>query len=172
MPTKSIKVVLGVENVGGGPTTVSIDMDGTPVFSNTVAETGPVAQGTPGPTTEFTFEIDINQLPLGSDPSVENRIFTITPSGGDILIDEFSANYTKYWTGDPAVKVIGTADDFQELQIVAQPLWDGVADLTRYNINENYDADPPTGPGQLLINDGEACQVTLAVTLYNDGNSY
>lgn len=169
MTTKTIKVLLQAKSATANPLNLEIKMDGVTVFNNTVTDTSVLTPGVTNPNTSFTFDVDVGDLIPNSGVPTVTKTFTVTPTGGDIKIEQFTSNYTLWFenTGTPEnpqmTTIYGNATDFWTMNITAQPTWDGQALTQRYN----FVANTNTGPGELVINNGEACEVVVAVPLYN-----
>jgi len=58
---------------------------------------------------------------------------SITIQNGSATLIPTKANYTGYLANNASIYVPGSAADYQGVRIASQPLWDGVADLNRYN---------------------------------------
>ena len=163
MTTKTVKVILQAKSATANPLSLEVKMDGVTVYNNTVADTSVITPGVTNPNTTFTFEIDVDDLVPNSGTTTVTKTFTVTPTGGDVKIEQFTSNYT-LWFDPSGAAVNGNATDFWPMNITAQPTWNGQALTQRYN----FVANTNTGPGELMINNDEACEVVVAVPLFND----
>jgi hypothetical protein len=173
MSTKQIKIEYQVQNLAGNLDNVTIQLGTTTLFAGSLEETGSVFQSNPpsGSTGEITFDYDIVDWALNSDLLVTTPI-SITVSGGTFMIDTVSANYTLHnvnvGTAETPVWQLqaGTVDSFVVLDIQSQPLWNDVADLSRYNYALSQENN--MGPGQVLVRNGETATFDLGVTKFNN----
>ena len=162
MTTKTVKVFLQAKSATANPLNLEVKMDGVSVYNSTVADTSVLTPGVTDPNTSFTFDIDVDTLVPNSGITTVTKTFTVTPTGGDVKIENFTSNYT-LWFDPSGTAVNGNATDFWTMSITAQPTWNGQALTQRYN----FVANTNTGPGELVINNGEECEVVVAVPLYN-----
>jgi len=172
MSTKQIKITYQLQNLAGNLNNVTIQLGTTTLFAGSLEETSPVFQSEPpeGPIGEITFDYDIVDLSVYSD-LVINTPISVSVSGGTFMIDNLLANYTVQSINVGTVETpiwqpqAGTVDNFVTLNISSQPLWNGVADLSRYDqsFNQEY-----AGPGQVLTNNGETVTFDVAVTKFNN----
>ena len=173
MATKKMNILFQVKNTSEIPNTVEITLDGTTVYTGTLPETGPIITGGDSPTvTNITFDIDVPVATINSQ--ISNMAFTTTVTGESIQIEDISTNYnlSKTNTGTQEapvwVQVAGTDTAFTTTNIVSQPLWNGVADFARYNIEYNNGPTQITGPGEVLLNNNETVAFDVAVADFNN----
>lgn len=137
----------------------------------------------------ITFDVDVPDYPSPEptfDPLVllENSqaylkdAFVILPvelscSNGAIVIANFTSNFNGYYEFSQgtsitkSVWVTGSADKTQFVDIVSQPLWNGVAKKDRYDIEYNQGPAQVTGPGALYLAAGETATFDIKVPKYN-----
>jgi hypothetical protein len=173
MATKQMNISFQVQNTLESTNTVTITLGGTTVYTGTLPETGPVIiGGDSNPVTNITFDIDVPVLTsVGNFYST--LAFSAAVTGATVQIEQIATNYnlSRNNTGTAEapqwVLVAGNNTEFALTNIVSQPLWNGQADLNRYNIEYN---NGPTifGPGQVLIFNGETVAFNLAVANFNN----
>lgn len=169
MTTKQIKIICECEYNPDSIAEIVVSVDSVQVWSGSPSQTGPVSALPGAADTQFTFDLDVPNLVGWPEPSYDARSFSFTVTNGTFKIVNILNNYNiiNNYVGTPPVleSTAGSAGVFEILQISSQPLWNGVADLERYNIDVNY---PNGGPGAVLINDGETCVFNVDVQRYND----
>jgi hypothetical protein len=92
--------------------------------------------------------------------------FSITIENGTVTLLKSKANYTGYIQSVPEISSIygpGSLSDYQSLWFASQPLWNGVADLSRYDFDET---NPELGP--LEIKNNETVTYQLSMTQWAD----
>jgi len=95
--------------------------------------------------------------PVTVSITIENGTATLFPS---------KANYTGYIYSIPNISstyVPGSSSDFQGLWFASQPMWNGVADLTRYDFANTF---PETGA--IEIKNNETVTYQLSMTQWAD----
>jgi len=161
-----------VQNAPGNTNTVEIALNNATVYTGSLPETGPIITGGDSYTlTNVTFDIDV---PVTTGNSVTTTMaFSAVVTGGTVQIEDIEANYsissTNTGTEEEPVytPVAGTADKFAIVNIVSQPLWNGVALVDRYNIEYNIGPIQITGPGEVLINGDETVEFNIEVPNFN-----
>lgn len=174
MPTKQIKMRFQVSSDNDTTANVVITTNGSQVFSGALAQTTTAivpedVQDNTEPYREVTFDVDVpeisNALPMNEQ--VTNISTVITCSGGNIALQSALSNWNmtiiqgaaNTWQLKP-----GTADSYVLLDIPLAPLFDGVEDLSLYNIADNYQI---TGPGAVIITQPTVATVVHAVPAYS-----
>jgi len=177
MATKQLKLTLQAQPLGGSDVTVVVTVDGEVKFNQTVPEAGPIVLNQPNPNEYIEIDIDVPVLDVidyANVPSTVTLPVSISSTNGAIKIDYFSDNFFLGWQESPPasnnfVQVAGTASTWHEpCEIVSQPLWNGEALLNRYNIEYNNGPAQVTGPGEILIENGETVTFDLKVNKFND----
>jgi len=173
MATKKMNISFQVKNTSEIPNTVEITLGGTTVYTGTLPETGPIITGSDShAVTNITFDIDVPVTTV--DSLTSNMAFTTTVTGASIQIEKITTNYnlSQINTGTQEAPVweavAGTDTAFAITNIVSQPLWNGVADLARYNIEYNNGPILFTGPGEVLLYNNETIGFDVAVANFNN----
>lgn len=179
MGTKQVKMEFQVAANDGALAQVTVTAGGTQVFSGSLAQTenplpGQVYNDT-APFSLVEFELDVADMPVPPGPSnsygqwVTSTDITIAVSGGSVCLQETLANYTSQIvevtppTTPPTYQTVtGDAATFATLRYATQPVWTPTA-VGRLDIADNVD----TGPGSLLLLDGESVAYQVAMTLYS-----
>ena len=179
MGTKQVKMEFQVAANDGALAQVTITAGGTQVFSGSLAQTENPLPGqvyndsTPFSLVEFELDIDNMPVPAGNGNShgqwVTSTDITIAVSGGSICLQDTLANYTAQWvevippTTPPTYQALaGDASTFNTLYFATQPVWTPAV-VGRLDLADNVD----TGPGSLLLLDGESVAYQVAMTLYS-----
>jgi hypothetical protein len=176
MTLKATQFRFQVAAVDGISVQTNITIDGVPLWSGSLTQT--VSKVDVGqwkisdiPYSVAACEIDTPEV-VDNNPTWLNRLFTISVTGGDIVLTGISQSNNPIFekiphpTLDPPFYVFyagGNPDFSFQWDIVTQPLWDGQAILYRYNITKNLGI---TGPGCVLIKNGETCEFTAALFPY------
>ena len=117
----------------------------------------------------ITFDLDVADQPIPTYIAPTSYGAWVTPVDMSITIENGSAtliptktNYSCYLSNQ-LTYVPGSSTDYRILWIASQPLWNGVADLTRYNF-------PITNPetGAIPINNNETVTFQMSMTLWAD----
>lgn len=179
MGTKQVKMEFQVAANDGALAQVTITAGGTQVFSGSLTQTeNPLPGQVLSDSTPFSlveFELDVSDMPVPSGNSnsygqwVTSTDITIAVSGGSVCLQETLANYTAQIvevtpaTTPPTYQIVaGNASTFNTLWFATQPVWTPTC-VGRLNIADNVD----TGPGSLLLLDGESVAYQVAMTLYS-----
>ena len=180
MGTKQVKMEFQVAATDGELAQVTITAGGTQVFSGSLAQTvdsivsGDVHYYTePFSLVEFELNVDDMPVPPGTPDTynqwVTSTDITIAVSGGSVCLQETQANYTAMAvevtpaTTPPTYQVVaGNAATFATLRYATQPVWTPTC-VGRLDIADNVN----TGPGTLLLLDGESVAYQVATTLYS-----
>ncbi len=173
MATKQMNISFQVENAPETTNTVEITLNGTTVYTGSLPETGPIITGGDSYTlTNITFDIDV---PVANTASLTSTMtFSAAVAGGTVQIEDITTNYnfSSINTGTEEVPVLesvaGTNTAFAVTNIVSQPMWNGEADLDRYNIEYNIGPIQVTGPGDVLIYSDETVAFDVDVANFND----
>jgi hypothetical protein len=162
-----------VQNAPEMTNTVEITINGTTMYTGSLPETGPIITGGDSYTvTNINFNIDVPVATANSLTSIMS--FSAEVNGGSIQIEDISTNYNvSYIYTDTAEEpvweaVAGTNTAFRNTNIVSQPLWNGEADLSRYNIEYNNGPIQVTGPGEVPIYNAETVEFNIEVLNFND----
>jgi hypothetical protein len=179
MGTKQVKMEFQVVANDQASANVTITMGGKQVFSGALAQTQPVMPGQvtddQAPYALVEFDLDVADGPDQTAPTNTKNFWTtptavtIAVSGGSVCLQATEANYAGYLTPvsppttPPTVQfVFGDADTFWQLEYATQPVWTPTA-VGRLDITDNTN----TGPGSLLLLDGESVSYQVAMTLYD-----
>jgi len=168
MPNKTVKITLQAEPTGDQDVAVVITVDNVAVFNQTVPDVGPIELDVPDPSESFTFDLDV--AASANVGATETHSFAITVANGASKIETISCNFvaTQQQVGNVWNFVAGSADNFVICDIVSQPTWNGNVLLDRYDIQYNRGPIQVTGPGEVLIENGEVAVFDVAVHAYND----
>jgi hypothetical protein len=179
MGTKQVKMEFQVAANDGALAQVTITVGGTQVFSGSLAQTeNPLPGQVYNDATPFSlveFELDVTNMPVPSGNSnirgqwVTSKDITIAVSGGSVCLQETLANYSAQGsevtppTTPPTYQIVsGNASTFSTLWFATQPVWTPTA-VGRLDITDNTN----TGPGSLLLLDGESVAYQVEMTLYS-----
>jgi hypothetical protein len=174
MATKQMNISFQVQNAPESTNTVEITLNGATVYTGSLPETGPIiTTGDDSYTvTNITFDID---TPVATQDNLTSTMaFSAVVTGGTVQIEDISTNYnySKINTGTEAAPVwepvAGINTVFAVTNIVSQPIWNGVADLGRYNIEYNNGPIQVTGPGEVMAYSDETVEFDVAVANFND----
>jgi hypothetical protein len=173
MTTKQMNISFQVQNTLGSTNTVEIALNGATVYTGSLPETGPIISGGGSyDVTNITFDIDVPVATVGNTTST--LTFSAAVTGATVQVEQITTNYNisliNTGTDETPVweSVAGTDTAFATTNIVSQPQWNGVADLTRYNIEYNNGPILTTGPGEVLIFNGETVEFDVLVANFND----
>jgi hypothetical protein len=155
----------------------TITIDGNPLWAGSLDQTRPEVE--PGqltndmvPFSGAACQIDLPEV-QNNKPQKHNKIITISCTSGSIALVGINQQNNPMWEQvpnpndpeSPTYQYIGGNPNFSDFYgIVTQPLWNGVADLIRYNIE--YNLYNKTGPGTVVIRAGETCEFTAALWDY------
>jgi hypothetical protein len=179
MGTKQVRMEFQVAANDGELAQVTITAGGTQVFSGSLAQTvNPLPDIVLNNETPFSlvqFELAVDNMPLPPGASNDHGQWvtpvdvTIAVTGGNITLQETLANYSAAAveitpaTTPPTYQIVfGNATDFKSLWFNNQPVWTPPAE-DRLNYLDNID----TGPGSLLLLDGESVAYQVEMTLYS-----
>lgn len=171
MPNKTVKFTLQAEPNGDQDVNVLVSVDSVEVFNQAVPAMGPVELDTDEPSESFTFDLDV--AASGNVGATETRNFGITATNGTAKIRIITCNFSasSEQVGNVFNLVPGSANAFVVCNIVSQPTWNGNVLLDRYDIQYNNGPIQITGPGEVLIEDGEVAVFDVAVPAYNDSST-
>ena len=126
---------------------------------------GPLADGSD----VVTFDLDVVDQPIPTYIPPDNDGQWATPVAVSITFENGTAdllytkvNYTGYIT-QQGTYVPGSISNYVKLEFASQPLWNGVADLSRYDF---ADTNPELGP--LEIKNNETVTFQLSMTQWAD----
>ena len=168
MGTKQVKMKFQVVADDGISANVTVTVGGIQKFSGALAKTVEVMPGQvlydQTPFNEIEFDLDVADLPT---PTASSRTVltdvSISVTGGSITLQETKANYTVTSTpSEPPTKIPGNATEFYTLHFGTQPVWTPPA-TGRLLIADNSN----TGPGSLLLLDGESVAYQVAMTWFS-----
>jgi hypothetical protein len=83
---------------------------------------------------------------------------SITIQNGSATLIPTRANYTGHLANSDSIYVPGSSSDYQIVWIASQPLWNGVADLNRYNFEIT---NPETGAIPIYNNETVTFQQSM-----------
>lgn len=171
MPNKTVKFTLQSEPNGDQDVNILVTVDNVAVFNQAVPAMGPVVLDTQEPSESFTFDLDV--AASGNVGVTEIRNFGITATNGVAKIRNITCNFSasSEQVGNVFNLVPGSSNTFVICNIVSQPTWNGDVLLGRYDIQYNNGAYQVTGPGEVLIEDGEVAVFDVAVPAYNDSST-
>ena len=170
MTTKTIQMEFQVAANDGVSALVTVSAAGQQVFSGQLDQT---SNPLPGqimpddvPFSLVSFEIDVAEPAAGQ---IETPIdVVIAVSGGSITLQETETNYvSRIIPANPPTNsfastiIPGDATTFYTCRFANQPVWTPPA-TGRLNYEDNL----TTGPGSLLLLDGESCAYQEAVLFY------
>lgn len=176
MSIKTLKARFQVSNCSGslGQALVTIMANGTEVFSGYLDETvdsfpSQVLSGQT-PYSEAVFDLDVADWTPGTTEESVNIPMEFTCAGGDINLQDIVSNYCVNYATNPNdppnyIVIPGDAITFKSYNIDTQPLVNGVADLSRYNIADNFEK---TGPGTIFIFRGEIVSIGTYIQKFNN----
>lgn len=179
MGTKQIKMLFQVAATDGVAAQVTITSGGVQKFSGDLAQTvGTLIAGDVQDITEpystVIFDLDVPDQPVLHPKTPEEKAtpveLTIAVSGGNIGLQQTEANFSSVVVEvtpptDPVTYTLvpGNVDTFNTLNYATQPVWTKPV-TDRLIIADNVD----TGPGSLILLDGEYVTYQVSVWLYSD----
>lgn len=179
MGTKQIRMKFQVAANDGVAAQVTITSGGVQKFSGDLAQT--VATLIAGDVHYFTepespiiFDVDVPDQTVAHPKTPEEKEtpidITIAVTGGNIGLQETTANYSTIVVEvtpptDPVTYTLAPGDvsTFMTVNYATQPVWTPPC-YDRLNIADNVD----TGPGSLILLNGESVTYQIAVPLYSD----
>jgi hypothetical protein len=142
----------------------NIVMDGVPLWAGTLAHTQSSVDIGPWTNDETPYSsaaCEINTPEVVTNPQKLTKIFTISVTGGDIVLVGINQTNNPMFLNNVYA---GGNPDFSDMwDVDTQPLWNGQAILSRYTIDDNLGI---TGPGSILIKSGETCEFTAELWQY------
>lgn len=163
MGTKQVQMSFSVFTNPGETSNAIIFVDDVQKYN------GPLSDGSNG-SDVVTFDLDVVDQPIPTyiKPVTPGQWVTpvaisVTIENGTATLLYTKANYTSYLIDNESIYVVGSSTDYQTLCIASQPLWNGVADLSRYdfaNTNPEF--------GALLIQNNETVTFQLSMTQWAD----
>jgi len=173
MATKQMNISFQAENTPEMTNTVEIALNGATVYTGSLPETGPIITGGDSYTVNnITFDIDV---PVATANSLTSTMtFSAAVAGGTVQIEDITTNYNVSWINTGTAEapvwepVAGTNSAFAITNIVSPPMWNGVADVSRYNIEYNYGPTQVTGPGEVMVYSSETVVFDVAVANFNN----
>lgn len=177
MTLKTTQFRFQVSAADGVSAQATISMDGVQLWAGSLAHTRDMVEpqqwtNDDTPYSGADCEIDMPDT-VSNTPAEYSKLFTIFVRGGTaVLVGINQTNNPKYGQEpnpkDPSgpmitVYVGGNPNLDDNWEIITQPLWDGVADLSRYDISKNLGV---SGPGCLPIRNGETCEFSANLWSY------
>jgi hypothetical protein len=180
MGTKQIKMKFQVAATDGVAAHVTITSGGVQKFSGDLAQTVSTliasdVHSFTEPNSEVLFDVVVPDQTVAHPKKPEKKAtpvdITIAVTGGSIGLQDTDANYTSYAVEvtpptDPITYTLGPGDvnTFVEaLNYATQPVWTPPV-TDRLIIADNTD----TGPGSLILLNGESVTYQVSVPLYSD----
>jgi hypothetical protein len=162
MGTKQVQMSFSVTADSGKTVNAIVFVDDTQKYA------GPLSDGSD----VVTFDLDVidQQILTYVQPSPGGYWITpvavaVTIENGSATLIPTKANYTGHVanTVSTSTYVPGSSSDYQILCIASQPMWNGVADLSRYNF-------PITNPetGAIPIYSNETVTFQMSMTQWAD----
>lgn len=158
MGTKQVQMYFSVAANPGETVNAIVFVDDVQKYA------GPLANGSD----VVTFDLDvINQQiltyiqPTDSGEWITPVAMAVTIENGSATLIPTKANYTghiEYISDTSIIYVPGSSSDYQILRIASQPMWNGVADLNRYNFSIT---DPETGAIPIYSNETVTFQMSM-----------
>ena len=175
MGTKQVKVGFLIVADDQVSANVTIAFNGIQKWSGPLANTNNSIPGYDTPDVPYsyaTFDLDIQDtpvpllFPINEMSTAKDVTFTVT--GGDAIFKTMSSNYGVYGQEitpptDPVTYQVmpGTSTEFTEILPTAQPTWNDVPLLDRFNF-----ADGLYGP--MLVEPDELLEFPVQIEWYND----
>ena len=160
MGTKQVQMHFSVAAEPGKTVNAIIFVNDVQKYSGTLADVSDVV----------TFDLDVADQPIPTFISPTSYGQWVTPVAISITIENGTAtliptkaNYTSHLADQLITYVPGSSSDYQSLWIASQPLWNGVADLDRYNFAT---MNPELGAIPIYIN--ETVTFRLSMSLWAD----
>jgi hypothetical protein len=167
MPIKQIKQKFQIASYDSISTQVTITANESVVFSGPLSQTLKTISfdNFNAPAVEVIFDLDI---PLRTETEWENVSIPmeLTCTGGDLVLQDTSANYSRLVSGDPSdpttpISIPGTSTEYITCEIDSIPLLNGLED-SRHGTSST----PETYI--LMVKSGERTTFSVSVGLYND----
>jgi hypothetical protein len=169
MTTKQLKITLQAQPISGANVTCVISVNGTECFNQSVPECDPIVLNQTDPSETIQFDIDVPTWTAGNTAPTVTYPVSIAVTNGSIKIENFSNNFAARFDPTANTVIAGSVDTWQgPNEIVSQPLWNGQALLERYDITYNRGPNQVTGPGEVLVQNGETVTFDLEIEKYND----
>jgi hypothetical protein len=175
MGTKQVKFEFLIVAANQVSANVTIAFNGVQKWSGPLANTNDSIPGPDTPDAPYSnaiFDLDIEDTPvpwpnpIGTMSTAKD--ITITVTGGSAIFKTMSANYGIYWQEktpptDPATFQVmpGISTEFNDILPTAQPTWNDVPLLDRFNF-----ADGANGP--MLVEPDELLEFPVQIQWYND----
>ena len=172
MGTKQIKVgflIIANDQVSAN---VTIAFNGVQKWSGPLLNTNdsiPDYNTPDAPYSYATFDLDIQDTPVPlTNEMTTAKDVTFTVTGGDAIFKTMSSNYGIYSQEitpptDPVTYQMmpGTSTEFSQILPTAQPTWNGVPLVSRFDW-----VDDPWGP--MLVGPDELLEFPVEIPWYND----
>ena len=155
MGTKQVQMYFSVAANPGEIVNAIVFVDDVQKYAGSLADGSDVV----------TFDLEVvdqpipTYIPPGSDGQwITPVAIAVTIENGTAELLYTNANYTSYLTTQMSTYVPGSSSDYQILRIASQPMWNGVADLNRYNFSIT---DPETGAIPIYSNETVTFQMSM-----------
>ena len=158
MGTKQVQMYFSVAANPGETVNAIVFVDDVQKYA------GPLANGSD----TVTFDLDVvdQQILTYVQPNHYGQWITpiavaVTIENGSATLIPTKANYTghiEYISDTSIIYVPGSSSDYQILYIASQPMWNGVADLNRYNFSIT---NPETGAIPIYSNETVTFQMSM-----------
>jgi hypothetical protein len=155
MGTKQVQMYFSVTADNGESANAIIFVDDVQKYAGPLANVSDIV----------TFDLDVvdQQILTYVQPTyygywVVPVTVSITIENGSATLIPTKANYTGYLANNNSIYVPGSSSDYQRLWIASQPLWNGVADLNRYNFPIT---NPETGAIPIYSNETVTFQQSM-----------
>lgn len=160
MPTK--QVVIQLNAILPSPVAMSVNIDGTQVFSGNV-------------TSQITFDLDLPNVRDSGVPAATTQTWAISVNGGPVTISGILNNNTSIpavipGPGSSQNAVLGNPDLYGAALIVSQPTFNGEENTSIYDVNTFITDGEVTGVGLLPIPDGTTVQFNLDMPNYSQSS--
>jgi hypothetical protein len=176
MAIKQMKLTMqAVGNTESGAELL-VSIDGNTKIDQSVPSVGSADLGIVDPSEIVEFDIEVGSAQglsnLADIFAQETHSFSATATNGVIKIENISVNFNPEMTsnvGNILANVVSSgANGFSVVNIVTQPLWDGIADTAIYDIEMNNGPEQITGPGEVLIQAGQTVTFDITIPLFYD----
>lgn len=176
MPTKHITASLQAMGALGKTTRAIIKIDGQTKFDDYVENTG-ITIDHNDPSVSIIFDHDVPEIVapvVYPDPGIfVTQTVEISAIDGTIKLNNLLANHSGVFLNQGTTEqpdwvwIPGGVSENQIIDIISQPLWDGQALLIRYNIEYNQGPIAYSGPGEVVIYNGETVSFNVAMPKFS-----
>lgn len=160
MPTK--QVIVQLDSILPSPVAVTVNIDGTQVFSGNV-------------TSQIALDMDLPDIRQAGNPTTSSQNWAISVEGGPITISGILNNNTVIpavipGPGSSQNFVLGNPSLYGVALISSQPTFNGEVNTSLYDVNAYTVDGVVTGVGKLPIPAGTTCQFTLQINNYSQSS--